>query len=142
MHPPPNDDGEDIVEEENTKHDASHSAASQPTDIVPRTLHELFKTLPEYFYYSVPNGGYQVFWNDLLFREQHDEDSYKEEEPEDKENNRQNYLWLKDTLAAELEDMCVVRYTNFDSEEVSFYFLMGRKGSYLAGFWWIVERDS
>jgi len=66
------------------------------------------------------------------------------------ENSRDAFgqTWLEahqslfDMLKNSLEDVRVIRMTNYASEEVSLYFLLGKKGSYLAGFWWMKERDS
>jgi hypothetical protein len=56
----------------------------------------------------------------------------------------ESYKKLKQTMEEYFEDnnVTVIKMSNLMSEEVSLYFILGKKGSYIAGFWWIVERNS
>jgi hypothetical protein len=137
---------EEEDDEEKKKKKKAGGVVADPDHVAVKTLHELFKTMPEYFFYGQKDGRYELFWEDVLANHDgkgpHGFSYYRKGDPARNEANRQNYRYLKESLEKELEDLCVVRYANFESEEVSFYFLLGRKGSYLAGFWWMVERDS
>jgi hypothetical protein len=52
------------------------------------------------------------------------------------------YRRLKQLLESMLQDVVFIQMSNYASEEVSLYFWLGRSGSYLAGYWWLVERES